>query len=100
MTNKKNIFLDAFRTQKQTNYIFVQARFEMRGEFNLIVGDSGSRSEYIMNMFTDELRIIIVETKVGRKRRRIWMMLEDSLLDSEGYIGWLALIGSCGAGLA
>jgi hypothetical protein len=53
-----------------------------------------------MNMFTDELRIIIVETKVGRKRRRIWMMLEDSLLDSEGYIGWLALIGSCGAGLA
>jgi hypothetical protein len=51
-------------------------------------------------MFTDELRIIIVETKVGRKRRRIWMMLEDSLLDSEGYIGWLALKGSCGAGLA
>jgi hypothetical protein len=72
----------------------------MRGEFNRIVGDSGSRSEYIMNMFTDELRIIIVETKVGRKRRRIWMMLEDSLLDSEGYIGWLALKGSCGAGLA
>jgi hypothetical protein len=50
MTNikKKIFFLNAFRIQKQTNYIFVHARFEMRGEFNRIVGDSGSRSEYIM----------------------------------------------------
>jgi hypothetical protein len=67
---------------------------EMKRELNWIVGDSGSE-EYIMIMSSDNLMIIIVENKAGRKRRTILMMLQDSL-DPQGYGEWLALIGSNG----
>jgi len=46
-------------------------------------------------MSSDNLMIIIVENKAGRKRRTILMMLQDSL-DPQGYGEWLALIGSNG----
>jgi hypothetical protein len=67
----------------------------MKRELNWIVGDSGSKEYTIMIMSSDNLTIIIVENKAGRKRRTILMMLQDSL-NPEGYGEWLALIGSNG----
>jgi hypothetical protein len=56
----------------------------MKRELNWIVGDSGSKEYTIMIMSSDNLTIIIVENKAGRKRRTILMMLQDSL-NTEGY---------------